>query len=427
MMNQFNLQNEENFWPCVSDMFLALFIIALVLYSTASKKEGEGDIKFARQTIVECEGLVRDLQRIIPGDELSDMKVPEESHENRTQPELAAMLCSLQNCKSLEPAFPNKQIATDEELGDYDKAILMLYRATATSDSDREPPEDCYTPDARVRKLKSRILDKLEIGKISPEEKLRRLQEELAEKEKKIRQLETDLAELREIVAKTPDVEELLARQRELDAQIRKLKEKHASVLIAKDNIINELQRRLNSDPRTIVMQKVREILKRHGLDAKLNSGDIEVEDDLGLVRVKSSVVSFRQKVYKKFTGLKELALLAEALQEIAEQDKDDKLINNIVIECHADTDGDAFENEELSANRALYIWKYLDGSTQGELAKHKNSKGLGLFSHAGFGCRVPLPLEMGESPYSDAYKTRCRRIDIRFNCNPYKGELTNK
>ena len=59
-------QQEENFWPCVSYMFLALFIIALALYSTTQGRLGEGDLKVQKSLIQETCAMLNELDTAFP-------------------------------------------------------------------------------------------------------------------------------------------------------------------------------------------------------------------------------------------------------------------------------------------------------------------------------------------------------------------------
>ena len=65
-MSRHTLHSEENFWPSVSDMFLALFVIALVLYASASKKAGDGDLYIPDQVVAETEELMKEIGERLP-------------------------------------------------------------------------------------------------------------------------------------------------------------------------------------------------------------------------------------------------------------------------------------------------------------------------------------------------------------------------
>lgn len=427
-MSRHLLHNEENFWPCVSDMFLALFVIALVLYSTASKKAGEGDIKFQQQTCAECQELLSELKDIFPADTaLMSMNVPEmqtkdakgdaQQQAKEFEQEMASFLCELKDVSSLRPVFPlgeQSQEKFPEARNKYEDAILMLYDASATAGESPRPSEKSITPDAQLRELRVRILSHLRPNGPSAED----LTMKLAEKEAEIKRLtallrgEADVLQLSSELQKVK--QELDALQRKYQA-FTKLHQNCDATITSQREQIEQLQQSLNQDTRKLVMEKVRKVLR----DKQLLD-HVSVEMDAGIIRIPSSTVGFEQKVYKTFSGKKYLALIAQALEEIAGDNHRHQMIDNIVIECHADEVGDEFDNEILSSNRSLYVWKYLNEATGERLQTFKNSKGLGLFSHAGFGERVPVTREKGES--SDDYDARCRRIDIRFNCTPQKG-----
>ena len=185
--------------------------------------------------------------------------------------------------------------------------------------------------------------------------------------------------------------------------------------------MIQKWDKRSAKDTRRRVMEEcVAPVIKDKSLE-----GLVEVEEDLGVIRIPSSSVSFLTAHKEYSTGEGVLERLAAALVAIAEKNECEKSIDNIVIECHADTDGDPDYNEELSSMRALCIWRTLNKKSGDRLERYKNGTGLGLFSHAGFGCRVPMPLRLWEDKDSKEYKERCRRIDIRFNCTPLLGEET--
>jgi flagellar motor protein MotB len=417
-MGKLSAHNEENFWPSVSDMFLSLFVIALFLFSTASKKRSDGDILFAEQTLTETKEFVSSLQDLPDAQrdqKLLSLHVPDKlSYENgipTDQDSLANVLCSVLECPSLEPAFPLKDVIAEEgDRKDYRSAILLLYRASASSIEEMEPTDDAVTPDAQLRQVRHRIIDKMKRQGEMPEDV-----DDLKARIKKQRE------EIDTLKARTQK------RQEEIDslkAHTQKWQEEMENLRREKDTLSSDLNRlalSLSRDPRVEVMSGVQKLLPDSLKDA------VELESDLGVIRIPSSSVSFPSGGTKISQGADVLREVASLLLSIVRHDENatlvdgqsHPLIDNIVFECHADSDGSLEVNERISSARALEIWEKLDEFSGYQFNGEKNEKGLGLFSHAGFGYRVPLEKRPGED--SEQYKARCRRIDIRFNCSPLK------
>lgn len=412
-------------------MFLALFVIALVLYSTASKKAGEGDIKFQQQTCAECQELLSELKDIFPADTaLMSMNVPEmqtkdakgdaQQQAKEFEQEMASFLCELKDVSSLRQVFPRGEQSQEKfphARSKYEEAILMLYDASATEGESAIPSVKNVTPDARLRELRVRILSHLRPNGPSAED----LKMKLAEKEAEIARLTSLLKGKADVMSLNEDLKKNKQELAELQRKYHAFTQLHHNcnaTISAQMKQIEQLQQSLNQDTRSLVMEKVSKALERFDL-----LDYVQIEKEAGFIRIPSSSVGFEKNVYDEFSGTWILTRLAKALVSIAEDNQHNhRMIDNIVIECHADTDGNAFDNEKLSSNRSLYIWQYLNNQSSQKLETYKNSSGLSLFSHAGFGSRIPLPLRKWESSYSDSYKERCRRIDIRFNCTPQKG-----
>lgn len=429
-MSRDALHSEENFWPSVSDMFLTLFIIALVLYSTSNRDKGAGDLFLEEQTSLECMELVQDLKTACPEDTVIKrfdvQALEDENTKGNPRTVLAAYVVDLMEYSSQRRSFNQSKPSADElkkARENYRAAISLAYRGLLPKEG--MPDQPCKQMRC-VRKALLEAIAKTSDDKPTPEQLQRQLQKMKAD----MAELSAALAnsvpkeeyrklqkEIDDLLARAPDAKALREEIGKLNAEIEKLKAQNGS--LAEQN--NGLRSRLNEDTRTLVMENVEKVLRRHGL-----SDLVQVEKDLGVIRIPSSTVSFRSGEYERFSGHDALERIAWALTDIAVQNSVDRLIDNIVIECHADTDGNAFKNEILSSNRALYIWQYLNAKSSPRLENYKNSSGLGLFSHAGFGFRVPVPLRAGESAESAAYKERCRRIDIRFNCSPRKSGQPN-
>lgn len=420
-------------------MFLTLFVIALALYSQSNDKKGSGDEYIEHLATREATELVENLQVASPDDGVIQAfdadALAEEDTKGNKRTTLAGYVMDIAE-KSDQREYFRLGTYTEEELkkarGNYAKAIEIAYKSCVDIKTDEMPPHAAE----QLRIVGKAMLRSIRMKDQNPhptaeqlEAALNEAKAQIREQEERIRRMHSDeeyhrlelkIAELEKIIAQSAnmqqmrdEIEKLQKRIDELTQENETLKKRNGS--LAAEN--HDLSSRLNEDTRRLVMESVVSVLQQAGL-----TDMVQVEEDLGVIRIPSSSVSFPSGVYKKFSGAIVLERIATALVSIAETNNKDHRIDNIVIECHADTDGDAFENEILSSNRALYIWKTLNDKSGHRLENYKNSSGLGLFSHAGFGCRVPMPLRPGESKHSDAYKERCRRIDIRFNCTPVKS-----
>lgn len=421
-------------------MFLTLFVIALALYSQ-SNEAGRGDVYIEHLATREATELVKNLQMASPDDAVIQAfdvdALKEEDTEGNKRTTLAGYVMDIAE-KSDQREYFRLGAYPEEELEaarhDYTKAIEIAYNSCLYINRD-ELQHHYAAEQLRLvgKAMLSSILRKdknphptaeqLEAALNEAKVQIREMEERIRRmhSEEEYQRLELKIAELEKSIAKSADMQQLHNEIVNLQRHIDEL-EKENETLTKKNGVLaaekHDLSSRLNEDTRRLVMESVISVLKQAGL-----TDMVQVEEDLGVIRIPSSSVSFPSGVYKKFSGAVVLDRIASALVSIAETNNVNHRIDNIVIECHADTDGDAFENEILSSNRALYIWKTLNDRSGHRLENYKNSSGLGLFSHAGFGCRVPMSLHPGESKYSDAYKERCRRIDIRFNCTPLKNK----
>lgn len=421
-------------------MFLTLFVIALVLYSQSNDKKGSGDEYIEHLATREAMELVENLRAVSPNDavigafEVESLMEEDKRGDKRTT--LAGYVMDIVE-KSDQREYFRLGAYTEEELEearqDYAKAIELAYKSCVDVNTAEMPPHAAeqlrIVGKAMLRTIRMKDLnphptpEQLEAALAEAKTRIRELEERIRRmhSEEEYHRLELKIAELEKLIAKSADMQqlrheivELQKRIGELEKENETLKKRNGS--LAAEN--RDLSSRLNEDTRRLVMESVVAILQQARL-----SDLVQVEEDLGVIRIPASSVSFAPNEYEDFRDKKGvLPMVTQALVAIAEKNNEDHLIDNIVIECHADTDGDAFENEILSSNRALYIWKSLNDKSGHRLENYKNSSGLGLFSHAGFGCRVPMAPLTGERTSSPAYKERCRRIDIRFNCTPVKS-----
>lgn len=423
MIHRNSLHSEENFWPSVSDMFLTLFVIALVLYSTSSQEKGRGDAFIEAQTTVEACYLFSDLKTACPEDAvISAIDISAIEAQKNDKDDKHALLAealmdvieksTLSDCFNLSTFSAAARSAARKN---YRDAIDLAYRSVGC------PPDNCpdYLSDTLREVHKALFVAMQRNHADSPTVLKGRLEAACARIVALEQQLQGSLmrseveilyrriAELEKQLHHSTSEQSLLNRIAELETQ---LSESEAHVM--------RLKGELNKDTRRMVMGVVRKIVQENGA-----ANEVQIEDDLGVIRIPTSSVGFAPDEYRHFSGETVMVRMSAILRQIAEANEQSKLIDNIVIECHADKSGDLFYNEELSSNRALYIWKFLNDCSEHYLEKYKNSTGLGLFSHAGFGCRVPVQLRPGENPDSREYKARCRRIDIRFNCTPVTAD----
>lgn len=435
-MSRQHLHTEENFWPSVSDMFLTLFVIALVLYSTADKDRGRGDLFIQQVMLEEACDFVEALQQARPGDatvhSVNVGNLRKETAPNDMHAEFAACLVDMMSFGSAWERYFAVSVEDrqrmDEARKNYRIAVDIAYQSCCGEESG-EPEKN---PALKLRKIRRKLV--AATMKEHREDSVENLKARLREANGKIAAYEGKIQKLEELL-KAQDADGLQKLVRQYQAEINSLKagqEKQKERLKELKNRLAsmgsensalrganaKLKEQLNQDMRSVVMDDVARVLKAYSVEGK-----VTIEKELGVIRIPSSSVGFESGVYKRFSGTETLRSIAAALRKVAKENQESKRIDNIVIECHADTDGEAFYNEELSSNRALYIWKFLNEATWYELEKFQNSSGLGLFSHAGFGERVPVKRIPGEN--EEAFKARCRRIDIRFNCTPVKGEAS--
>lgn len=442
-MSRNALHTEENFWPSVSDMFLTLFVIALVLYSGMSHDKGKGDAYLAQQATMIGTELAEELKKACPNDAViqgfDTQKLQEENtKENIKRAELAGYVMDIVQNSELRNYFDLSD-CSEEELqearADYEMAIDLAYDhypRLQEQGTEKKPEVACE----QLRKLKNELLSAMPIEIMTPKQleqaladahrQLRELNQRLKSyhSDEEFRALELKIKDLEALLSKTDNLQslrdEILKSRREndeLQKQVADLKKN----LIGKDTEIGILKGKLNQDTRRLVMEDVKSALQENRL-----LQDVQVEEDAGIIRIPSSSAYFESDESKESKlhccRATFMAQLSQALTTIAENDKEKHLIDNIVIECHADKSGQDYYNEELSSLRALTIWSVLNRTSGSLLQNFQNSSGLGLFSHAGFGSRVPVALRPGEDSSSQAYKRRCRRIDIRFNCAPRTG-----
>lgn len=470
-MNRQNFNNEENFWPCVSDMFLAFFVIALALYANCNLEKGKGDeyiSSLARQEAISLmHSLHKEYPSIVPpltyeekGEESVDCPLlAQRLYQLTAEPELLNTYFRLPDEETLDQYAPR-----DEEPYNIRQATRLLYIATGQLDEEvSRSPEELPDVDApqyhnHLRIVRERIeavinKEKIKKGELSAYSKeelikmLRKLQDDYNAKQKELDKANQELADLKkekerlETLVQLSDsdknyIEQLLNKIKILEQTIQDKDNK-----IEKQGIrIVELEEQINKDIRKSVMAEVREIIKNKF--PELDHDRIHLLDEEGVIRIPESFIGFDSAAWEpRHTDIKNVNLIADLLGELAIRIKEGTLkIDNISIECHADPRGSKLgkaylnvgrkrgtidiDNDWLSMMRAWSVWNKMEEHREkdAKLADYRSkSTGLGLFSTSGFGSRVPVKENQGED--IETFYSRCRRMDIRLNCTPDKGE----
>lgn len=471
-MNRSNFHNEENFWPCVSDMFLALFVIALVLYSTMSTDKGKGDEYISEQAEKEACSLLETLKKTHPEAEaVQHINLdPIRRESDNARPELTNALYALLDCEQLDGYFvedylPERKPADKRR---YTDAIVALYMATS-EDGKSRPAENDPSYHNHMREVRERIERRIMLESGPPPEEVT-LAELQAEVEKLREMLKNSVtkssyaylkssydylkSQYDDLLKRSPDVakmqQEIERLRKDLQAaraELARVNKNYAYTVAAKDAQIAERDAVIQSmiDLRVNVMDQIEKLLNSHPFNKLLHAG-VEVHKREGLIIIPSSVFAFPKATadyYRQGKGIRtseletrlenilkaehreNMRLLAQFLDEIGAMVKEGKLpVDNISIECHTDDDVSKIEdkkfyNDGLSLQRSFDAWRLLDKYAQGKLAQYRNSEEQGLFSMTGFGMRVLPDKREGES--KAAYEERCRRMQIRFNCSPQK------
>lgn len=466
-MSHNNLHTEDNFWPCVSDMFLALFVIALALYSTANTEKGKGDEYISDLAAEEAFDLIQFLQKSHSDDTiLQNIRLEELRKEGSLtgekrirRPKLAATLYSLttEDCSaSMYFKMESKDVAKnlpqtgEPERGSsysFPRAVNMLYYATGwlerpgldsetnakTANSDISP--DCHK---RMRRVRSRIITQNGgLTSLSKEELIKQIEASVPKTE--LEKLKNELQEAKRILAQVDTNANYVQM---VEQQVGTLRRENQNL----QQEIERLHKVILSDNRVHVMDIVEKILHKKEYESLLNGG-IEINKMLGVIRIPHNAIGFKSGGFRMREGLeieserefenkltdgslKRMQTLASFLREIADKVYHEGIpIDNIAIECHADPntktkDGkqvSTYYNDGLSLKRAFGMWRWLDSRTGGKLSTYKNKGGLGLFSLSGFGSRVPILDAAGH-----ADNDQSRRIEIRFNCSPTKENIAN-
>ena len=445
-MSRRNLHNDENFWPCVSDMFLALFVIALVLYSTMSADKGRGDEYISDLAAQEACSLFETLKREYPGSEtLQSIDVDEIlEEEHGTRPKLAEALYSLLSCAETTQYFhvtdeTLTKVPDDAAMYRYSDAIALLYEARTEGGFPPDESDPCYHEHMRmVREHVEREINKSKSGAAYSEyshedlvDKIRDLERQilnlipkaqydaLNEKYQKLSKEGSDPEKWRnKVVVK-------LAEQVWIKIRINVAK----IILGTNDAVIkgNDGKIAALEDPRKGVMESVQVVLEQKKFKPLLTAG-VKVDVDKGIIIIPSAVFAypfgdkaipsadlssrFEAELGKNSKEIANMKLLAKFLDEIGQKVHEGGLaIDNIAIECYkVDTPSD--ENEGKILQCSFDAWRLLDMYVGGRLSGYKNADGQGLFSMTGF-IREKKNYEKPSGPH----------MQIRFNCSPKRVE----
>lgn len=402
-------QQEENFWPCVSDMFLALFIIALALYSTTQGRLGEGDLKVQKALIQETCAMLNELDTAFPKEGFGEWTIEirkEHLDEQDKIKEDCKGNCSL--CQALVSIHGKDGVQTiwgkgeepDENIQTHRDAILYLYEYVK---GEKGTKDDL----SLIREAHQEISFKL-----------------IKSKQERISLLEntTDNGELHKIL--TGEIENLKKKGHEAQERLKDLAQKNEKLVSELkeskesgkklERINQELEEKLGGDMRPVIMEKVTSKfmeLERQKM--------VQIEKDEGVIRIPSKTLKFKKGAQQREDQVLEetpenktnMRKIADALYEFMEEDQKEHLVDTIVIEGHASKEGNKWANDLVSTQRAIGTWMRLNGHHNFE--KYKNGVGKMIIGYAGFGSHNLLKKEPSES--EKQYDDRCRRIDIRF------------
>ena len=366
-------QQEENFWPCVSDMFLALFIIALTLYATKGKT-GLGDLMVEDQQVQETIVMLKELHEAFPGKGFDKLQ-QEISNEHEEGKSCEKRNCSL--CRAIDriPRTLEVQEVFGKNVPDGTEYIAKEHR-------------DAF--------------------------------EYLYKYVKGVKETPVDIGDLRLVreVHQEVTFRLIAAKQR----NIQNLKEAKKSTQLEKEELErknSELKKELGKDIRPVIMKEVASKFKE--LE---RTGMVQIEENEGFIRIPSRTLTFKggqqEQEYRILdnranpqneTNMKKIA---DALYAFMEEEQKRHWVDTIVIEGHASKDvrkGNEWANELVSIQRAVGTWMLLNNYHNFE--KYKNGDGKMIIGYAGFGSHNLL--EPRESESEEQYNERCRRIDIRF------------
>ena len=452
-MSRRNLHNDENFWPCVSDMFLALFVIALVLYSSMSADKGRGDEYISDLAAQEACSLFETLKRehpdLAPLKSINVDEILDEEHGAR--PKLAEALYSLLRCEETAQYFhvtdeTLTKIPDDVAMYRYSDAVALLYKARLKDG--KEPDKLDPAHHEHMRKVREHVEFEINKTKLVIDLSHKELADEIRNLERQISNMveKSIYDDLRKQYKEPLDmgldpqkwlkVLAKIAEKVRIRNQILAAKIKQASnqtVIDGNGDKINKLE-----DPRREVMESVKNDVLNKRDYADLRSAGVEVKVDEGIIYIPSTVFMypeafikdynrennrekgvvsselrgrFEDELHKKTKVIANMKLLAKFLSEIGQKvDARELAIDNIAIECYM-VDTPSASNEGMILQCSFDAWRMLDMYAGGRLSGYKNEDGQGLFSMSGF---------IREKKYA---KQSGPHMQIRFNCSSKRIE----
>ena len=366
-------QQEENFWPCVSDMFLALFIIALTLYATKGKT-GLGDLMVEDQQVQETIVMLKELHEAFPGKGFDKLQ-QEISNEHEEGKSCEKRNCSL--CRAID-RIP-RALEVQEVFG-------------------KNVPDDTGNTEREHRDA-FEYLYKYVKGVKEPPEEIGDL--------RLVREVHQEVT-FRLIAAKQRNIQNLKEAKKSTQLEKEELERKNS-----------ELKKELGKDIRPVIMKEVASKFKE--LE---RAGMVQIEENEGFMRIPSRTLTFKggqqEQEYRILDNRANpqneanMKKIADALYAFMEEEQKRHWVDTIVIEGHASKDvrkGNEWANELVSIQRAVGTWMLLNNYHNFE--KYKNGDGKMIIGYAGFGSHNLL--EPRESESEEQYNERCRRIDIRF------------
>ncbi|MBF0627991.1 MAG: OmpA family protein [Magnetococcales bacterium] len=172
------------------------------------------------------------------------------------------------------------------------------------------------------------------------------------------------------------------------------------------ENVVNA------EEARGRILEEIRKAMAEHGVT-------VVIDPDYGILRLPEEILFERGKSILSQRGQNAVIALSNALIHVlpcytvsADAEKCGKIrhqVESVFIEGHTDIDGDDLLNWNLSFQRSLSTYQYLQRSNP-QLAALKNKDGQVLMSLSGYGKQRPL-----NGNASEEEKSRNRRIDIRF------------
>lgn len=453
-MNRHQFNSEENFWPCVSDMFLGFFVIALALYATSNADKGKGDEYISHLAKEEAVVLVNFLHSHGKVEKLTE---EERNEKGVTLPKLAKRLYQLledpDTCHyftSIPKDIENSSIKEEKTYSLPDVSVRLYECIGKTFDETTEDRKGPYYH-KYLREVKDDIIQKILKEKggydaLTKSELVTQLKNSVSMLEYK--RIEREMEQLKRkydlIVKNQSNFNALLNDNLKLKDDLEKEKERGDELADRNKELgatVIRLEDEINKDNRKSVMLEIEKLIQKQEY-ANVRE-KVEILKEQGVIRIPESVVGFISGSKEPNYGCNEnINLISDLLGDIGDMVKNQGLqIDNVSIECHADPTSKSksfgriyinrknknldLNNDSLSMLRALTVWNMMEvrRAEKGveKLADYKNKAGLGLFSTSGFGDRVPVKKNDNETDDNAEFLSRCRRMDIRINCSPEK------